>query len=196
MKAMSDIDIDCKSRDDIINVLDCVPGCERVLKDGTIIQHKSGVHFDDIPTDPVTGAASIPYKKAEELGYQKIDFLNVSAYEHVRDRKHLLKLMTIEPPWELFKEPEIVSELFQLKNQYSVVHVWPPTCIEELAMLIALIRPAKRHLQSCNSWDEIKEEIWDYSKNNGKMAFRKSHAFAYAQLIIVQLNALVEHLMS
>ena len=196
MKSLPDIDIDVKNRDEILEVFTCTASCEKINDDGSIIKHKSGVHFDDIPTDPVTGFATIEYKKAEQMGYQKVDFLNVSAYKHVRDREHLKELLARDVPWELFKVPEIVHELFQLKNQFSVVSVWPPTSVDELAMLIAMIRPAKRHLQACNTWDEVRKEIWDKSKNNGQMAFRHSHSVAYAHLIIVQLNALVEHLNS
>ncbi|AUS02595.1 hypothetical protein NVP2275O_014 [Vibrio phage 2.275.O._10N.286.54.E11] len=195
MKKCTDIDIDVKNRDDIMQHFDCVPGCERILDDGTIVPHKSGVHFDDVPVDPVTGCASIPYKTAEDMGYQKVDFLNVSAYEHVRDRQHLKELLSRDTPWDAFDVPEIVSELFQLKNQFSVVSIWKPTSIEQLAMLIAMIRPAKRHLQASNTWEEVEGEIWDYSKNKpGQMSFKRAHAVAYAHLIVAQLNALVEHI--
>lgn len=190
-----DIDIDVKDRNEVLKHFKHVPSSERILEDGTVVLHKSGVHFDDIPVDPLSGYSSVPYKTAEELGYQKIDFLNVSAYDHVKDRDHLEELLQRPVPWELFKVPEIVGELFQLKNQYSVVSIWPPTSVEELAMLIAMIRPAKRHLVQCSSWDEVRKEIWTAS-SDGKMGFKHSHSISYALLIVVQLNALVEYLNS
>lgn len=189
----TDIDIDTKNRDELIKVFKCIPALER-FNDDELIKHKSGVHFDDIPTDPITGYSSIPYKDAELLGYQKIDFLNVSVYNDVKDRAHLKELINTEPQWELFKIPEIVGELFQLGNQVSITMHWAPTNIDELAMLIAMIRPAKKHLIGAMGWEEIKKDIWDYTNTNNQAYFKKSHAYAYAHAIIVQLNALVQKL--
>lgn len=193
MKANTDIDIDCKDRAKMLELLDCTPGIERYTEDGDIVPHKSGVFFDDIPVDPTTGHASIPYKEAEELGYQKVDFLNVHVYDLVRDRQHLIELKEREPRWELFTVPEFIGEMFQLGNQVSTVLAWPPTNIHQVAMLIAMIRPAKRHLVGASSWEQIEKEIWK-KPDNGKAYFKKSHSYAYALAIIIQLNALVESL--
>lgn len=188
----TDIDIDTKNRDELLSLLEgCyTPATERITDDG-LQKHKSGVYFDNIPKDPTTGLASIDYKEAEDLGYQKVDFLNVRVYENVRDRKHLEELLERPVQWEAFTVPEIIGELFQLGNQVSTVLTWPPTSIEELAMLIAMIRPAKRHLIGCDSWDKVREEIWE-KPTNGEAYFKKSHAFAYSMAIVVQLNALIE----
>lgn len=188
----TDIDIDTNSRDDLLNALEgCyTPATERITDDG-FQKHKSGVYFDNIPTDPTTGLASLDYKEAEDLGYQKVDFLNVRVYENVRDRQHLQELMERPVQWEAFTIPEIIGQLFQLGNQVSTVLTWPPTSIEELAMLIAMIRPAKRHLIGCDSWNKVREEIWE-KPTNGEAYFKKSHAFAYSMAIVVQLNALIE----
>lgn len=190
----TDIDIDTKNRDDLLKALEgCyTPATERITDDG-LQKHKSGVYFDNIPKDPTTGLASIDYKEAEDLGYQKVDFLNVRVYENVRDRKHLEELLERPVQWEAFTVPEIIGELFQLGNQVSTVLTWPPTSIEELAMLIAMIRPAKRHLIGCDSWDKVREEIW-VKPTNGEAYFKKAHGFAYAHAIVVQLNALIEKL--
>lgn len=190
----TDIDIDTKNRDELLSLLEgCyTPATERITDDG-LQKHKSGVYFDNIPKDPTTGLASIDYKEAEDLGYQKVDFLNVRVYENVRDRKHLEELLERPVQWEAFTVPEIIGELFQLGNQVSTVLTWPPTSIEELAMLIAMIRPAKRHLIGCDSWDKVREEIWE-KPTNGEAYFKKAHAFAYSHAIVVQLNALIEKL--
>ena len=53
-----------------------------------------------------------------------------------------------------------------------------------------------------NTWDEVKATIWDYStigtdqSGNKLRYFKKPHAYAYSLMIVVQLNALVEHLTS
>lgn len=188
----TDIDIDTKNRDDLLKHFSYVPATERITEDD-LIKHKSGVYFDNVPVDPSTGLASIEYKEAEDLGYQKVDFLNVRVYENVRDRAHLKELLERPVPWEAFTIPEIVAELFQLGNQISTVLAWPPKSIEELAMLIAMIRPAKRHLVACGSWQRVREEIWN-KPTDDKAYFKKSHAVAYAHAITVQLNALIEFL--
>lgn len=190
----TDIDIDVKNRDELLKTFEgsYIPATERITDDG-FQKHKSGVYFDNIPKDPCSGLASIDYKEAENLGYQKVDFLNVKVYENVRDREHLRELLERPVPWEAFTIPVIIGELFQLGNQVSTVLIWPPTSIEELAMLIAMIRPAKRHLIGCGSWDVVRKDIWE-KPTNGQAYFKKSHAFSYSHAIIVQLNALIEKL--
>ena len=195
-KAKTDIDIDVKCRDDVIGIIPHIQAVEKISTDG-LVKHKTGVYLHQIPVDPVTGFASIQYDEAEDLGYQKIDLLNVSAYEHVRDRSHLIELANKEPNWDWFQVPELVSQLFQLKNYGTLLHVWKPTSIDELAMFLAFIRPAKHHLQNCASWDEVAKSVWDRSAiKPGEYYYKKAHAYSYALLIVVQLNSLVEFIIS
>lgn len=200
-KARTDIDIDFKDGKSVIEQLPCVRSTEKITPDGFIV-HNSGVHFDNVPTDPISGYASIEYKEAERLGYQKVDILSQSAYEHVRDREHLKELMAKEPDWDLLLVPEIVEHLSQIKKHVALLHVWKPRSIDELAMFIAMIRPGKRNCQNMNSWSEVQSVVWDYKSigtdAGGKKLpyFKKPHAYAYSLMIVVQLNALVEHLTS
>lgn len=200
-KARTDIDIDFKDGKSVIQQLPCTRSVERITEDG-LIAHNSGVHFDNIPVDPISGLASIQYKEAERLGYQKVDILSQSAYEHVRDRDHLKELMNKEPDWDLLLVPEFVEELSQIKKHITLLNVWRPRSIDELAMFIAMIRPGKRQCQSMNSWDEVERIIWDYDSigldAEGKKLryFKKPHAYAYSLMIVVQLNALVEYIIS
>ncbi|AZU98257.1 hypothetical protein SEPL_114 [Salmonella phage SE_PL] len=200
-KARTDVDIDVRNSKEVIEQLPCVRSVEIINEDGFLV-HKSGIHFDNIPVDPITGYASIPYKEAERLGYQKVDILSQSAYMYVRDREHLKELMAREPDWSLLLVPEIVEQLSQIKKHISLLQIWKPSSVDELAMFIAMIRPGKRQCQSMNSWDEVRATIWDYSTigldGEGKKQryFKKPHAYAYSLMIVVQLNALVEHLMS
>lgn len=141
-KARTDIDIDFKDSKSVIAKLPCVRSTEKITEDG-LIPHNSGVHFDNIPIDPITGLASIQYKEAERLGYQKVDILSQSAYMYVRDREHLKELMNQEPNWDLLLEPEIVEHLSQIKKHVTLLNVWKPKSIDELAMFIAMIRQEK-----------------------------------------------------
>tara|TARA_B100001175_G_C19286680_1_gene531525 strand:- start:69 stop:668 length:600 start_codon:yes stop_codon:yes gene_type:complete len=181
---MPDVDIDFFDRDKALKLFKHRPAS--IIKEETIEKHKTGVYFHDIPTDPVTGHASIDYKKAEDRGYFKIDCLNVSIYKDIKSEEELVKLMIQEPDWTMLQDKKIVDELFHLNGHFSIVSKLLPKTIEQLAAVLAIIRPAKRHLVN-KYWKEIMQEVWIKPKD-GSYFFKKSHAVAYAQAIVVQMN--------
>ena len=187
----SDIDIDVKNRDDILIHFKHLIALERITENVDLIKHKNGVYFHEVPVDPLTGVCTIDYKTANMLGFQKIDFLNVHVYDNIKDREELKRLISLEPIWELLEDSEIVQHLFQLSNQISIVQHWKPKSVEELAMLIAMIRPGKFHLIGASSWKSVSSEIWVKPKND-KPYLKKPHAIAYAYAIVAQLNKLTE----
>jgi hypothetical protein len=63
--------------------------------------------------------------------------------------------------------------------------------MDMLAMLLAVIRPSKRHLIG-KRWREIADEIW--VKPSEGYYFKKAHAYGYAQLVMVHMNLLCESL--
>jgi hypothetical protein len=65
----------------------------------------------------------------------------------------------------------------------------PVNSITRLAMFLAVIRPAKRHLIG-KTYKEVNQTVWD--KDHTGYAFKKSHAIAYAQLVVVHMNLLRE----
>jgi hypothetical protein len=67
-----------------------------------------------------------------------------------------------------------------------------PTSIQQLAATLAIIRPAKRHLQD-KPWKEILQEVW-VKPEDGSYYFKKAHAMAYAQAIVVHMNLLCEQI--
>lgn len=190
MRLNMDIDIDVPNRDEILSILPHTPASS-IRDTGILEKHNSGVYFQNIPIDPETDYSSIDYKDAEELGYMKFDFLNNTIYKEVRDPEHLDKLVEKEPMWELFETEEIVKQLHHLHNHSTLTSKFKPKNLDELAALIALIRPAKKYLQD-KSKIEIMEKIW-IQEDEG-YAFKKSHSYAYALSIIVQLNLMVESL--
>ena len=64
-----------------------------------------------------------------------------------------------------------------------------PTSIQELAAVLAVIRPAKRHLLN-SSWEEIMKDVW-VKPEGDEYYFKKAHAHAYALAIVLQLNMMV-----
>ena len=184
---MTDIDIDLKNRDDVLTKLKHIPAS--IITD-SVKKHNTGVYFHDMPYDPSTNLSTINYKEAEDLGYFKIDLLNVNIYEYVSNEAHLNRLLEREPDWDLLLHKEIVEELFHSHDHYDIVAQMQPKSIDQLAMVLAIIRPAKRQLLG-ESWQTIQEQVWSKPKDNSYY-FKKSHAVSYAYAIIVQLNSLCE----
>lgn len=187
-KHVPDIDIDVGDRTDILKVVDHIAASK---VDKNISQHNVGVYFQNIPKDPVSNLASIDYKKAEDYGYIKIDFLNLEIYKKINDNNEIDRLMNKEPSWELLKYEEIVKMLFHLADHYDIVKRIQPKSIEDLAICVALKMPGKRYLlDNQYNMDYIKENIW--TKIDG-IYFKKSHSIAYATVIAIQLNWIQEN---
>jgi hypothetical protein len=183
-----DIDIDLPNREDLLSLIEHIPA-SRIQKE-ELLRHPVGVYFQTIPTDPESGLASIPYEQAEERGWVKIDLLNNSLYQGVRSEEHLLTLLHTEPDWTLLEHEEVVSQLAHINGHFEIVKQMRPTSITQLAMVIAMIRPGKRHLVG-KRWAEIEKEIWVPTE---EYYFKHSHSVSYAASIVVQLNLLVETL--
>lgn len=187
-KALTDIDIDLADRDSAVNLLAHVPAS--ILRNNELKRHNVGVYLHEVPVDPITGLCSVEYKRAEESGFFKIDFLNVSLYRDIRDNEHLETLLAKEPMWELLEEEEIVNSLFHISGHFREVNQMKPKSVEQLAMVLAMIRPAKRYLLG-KSWPQVEKEIWTQSQGD-LYGFKKSHSLAYACAIVVQMNLIVE----
>ena len=178
---MPDVDIDFYDRDGVLKLFKHTPAT--IIKDEKVEKHKTGVYFHAVPENPVTGEASIDYKQAEDRGYFKIDCLNVNIYKEVKSEQELVELMIKEPDWDMLKDAKTVETLFHLNGHFNIVSKLEPKTIEQLAAVLAIIRPAKRHLMY-KDWKEILEEVWQRPKD-GSYFFKKSHAVAYAQAIVV-----------
>lgn len=188
-KIDTDIDIDVADRDFILKHL---PHVSALAKDNEA-KHNVGVYFQNIPRNPLNGYASINFEDAQDLGYFKIDILNNHIYENVKDEEHLNKLVNQEPIWSLLEYDEIIEQMVHIHSYANIVKRMKPTTVEQLAMVLAMIRPAKKHLVG-KDWDTIKETIWNKPKD-GSYHFKKSHSIAYSISIVVQLNLLVEQLL-
>ena len=181
---MPDVDIDFFDRDGVLKLFKHTPAS--IIKDNKIEKHKTGVYFHAIPTDPINEYASLDYKKAEERGYFKIDCLNVSIYKNIKSEQELVELMIKEPNWDMLNDQKIVDQLFHLNGHYNIISKLEPKNIEQLAAVLAIIRPAKRGLMY-KDWVDILKEVWIKPKDNSYF-FKKSHAVAYAHAIVVQMN--------
>lgn len=185
-RVTTDIDIDFADRDAALEGLMYISGS---LGGVERKKHPTGVYFQDIPTDPLTGNSALSYDEAADRGYFKIDFLNNSIYKGVRDEDHLIELIERDPPWEFFEEETIVGMLAHIHNSFGVVSSIKPKCVEDLAVILALQRPGKKHLLF-KKREEIDAEIW---KASDGFNFKRAHAIAYAVSIVVQLNLIIEN---
>lgn len=187
---MPDIDIDFLDRTKALDIIKNVPAA--IQENGSFKKHNTGAYCHSIPYNPVTGLASIDYKEAEDRGYFKIDFLNVSAYQGVKDEDHLTKLLNQEPLWDLLVQDDFVNLLFHVNGHGSILREMKPTSILQLAAVLAMIRPAKRHLIG-KDWEEVMADVW-VKPTSDEYFFKKAHAVAYAHVIVVQMNLICEQL--
>ena len=185
---MPDIDIDFNDREEALKLFKHIKASRK--DDGKLVKHNTGVYLHEVPVDAISGLSSIDYTQAEESGYFKIDFLNVGLYKGVRDESHLVQLMNTDPLWDLLEQDDFVNLLFHVNGHGSILRQMKPKSIEELAAVLAMIRPAKRHLIG-KPWNEVMNDIW-VKPDNEEYYFKKSHAIAYATAIVVQMNLICE----
>jgi len=106
----------------------------------------------------------------------------------VRDEVHLVELMTTEPQWNrLWEDREFCEQIVHIGNHYELIKSMRPDSIPRMAMFLAVMRPGKSKLRN-KPWAEINKTVWD--RNVDGYTFRKSHAIAYATLVVVHMNLL------
>lgn len=187
---MPDIDIDFADRDHALKLFKHNRASR--IENNELVKHNTGVYFQDISIDPIKDLASIPYDQAEDLGFFKLDFLNVGIYKGIKNEEHLIELMKNEPLWDLLEQDDFVNLLFHINGHGSILRQMKPTNVEQLAAILAMIRPAKRHLIG-KDWNQIMSEVWT-KPTNDEYYFKKSHATAYAMAIVVQMNLICEQI--
>ena len=103
-----------------------------------------------------------------------------------------------------FKNEDTSYQLAHLASWYWLCKMYPPKAVEDLAILIALKLPAKNYMipKSAGAgqkytWEQITERTWgkrdDEPKCNSK-PFKKSHAVAYAPLVVIHAQLIAKHL--
>lgn len=181
----TDVDIDFADREQALKILDHVPAMQRDgLKER---KHNTGVYFHHVPVNPFTGLCTLDYKQAQQQDWFKIDLLNVGIYTNFKSNEEIDQLLTHEPVWELLEHKEVIEQLFHIHNHSDTVIRMKPRSAEQLAMVLAVIRPGKKHLIG-RTWDVIAQEVW--TKTDDVYSFKRSHAIGYAMAIVLQLNAM------
>jgi hypothetical protein len=186
----ADIDLDFANRDDVLNLIQHTLAHQTIQ--GQTRRHNSGVYVTDIPYDPVNACAAIDYKEAEQLGYFKIDLLNMSVYQLIKSPSHYQEMLSQEPPWgRLWDDPDWAKNLVHVGNYTDLLNKMRPDSVPRMAAFISIIRPGKAHLQN-QPWDQVFESVWDGNNSRG-FVFKKSHAISYAALVALHMNLLSQY---
>jgi DNA polymerase III alpha subunit len=160
-----------------------------MVKNNRLSKHPCGVYFQNMPVDYESNLAAIPYDKAPEYGFFKLDFLHLSILDDIQSKSELRKLIATDPQWDILWNPTHTHKLFQLHRQFAVLDTVRPTSVIELADCIALIRPNKKHLitEYCNDKYKTRPKLYR-SGTEDKSSFKRSHAIAYALTVVIQLH--------
>lgn len=180
----ADIDLDFANREDVLKLIQHVPARQSNGR-----KHNSGIYVSDIPWDPVNQCAAIDYQEAEQRGYFKLDFLNMSVYQLIRDPAHYEAMLTATPPWErLWTDHAWAGQLVHVGQYTNLLEIMRPDSIQRLAAFISIIRPGKAHLQT-RPWAEVFASVWDGDTSRG-YTFKKAHSISYAMLVSLHMNLL------
>lgn len=180
----ADIDIDVPDREQVLRLIPHVRAAIR--RDGQVRKHNSGIYVTDLPFDPINNCAALDYQEAESRGYFKIDFLNQSVYQLVRDPEHLNWALQQPVPWpRLWQDPDWASSVVHIGNYTELLETMRPDTIPRMAAFLSVVRPGKAHLQS-RPWTEVFASVWDGDSSRG-FVFKKSHAVSYAQLVALHM---------
>jgi len=148
--------------------------------------------FTNITIDEATGLAAIDVKEAQKLGFIKVDLLSNSGYDRFETKEELLKYHNQEPNWRKFEDKKIVQKLPHIGNWADLVIKLAPQSLEDLADILALIRPGKSNLVDDYRKDKERVRKRLYKPPTNGMYFKKSHAIAYAAMIICILNKMMD----
>jgi hypothetical protein len=186
----ADIDIDLADRDQLLKLIHATPA--RQLHQGQVRRHNSGIYVTDIPYDPINACAAIDYEQAEQLGYFKIDLLNMSVYQLIKSPEHYQEMLKQEPAWSrLWTDTEWAKQLVHVGNYATLLETMRPDSIPRMAAFISIIRPGKAHLQN-KPWAEVFESVWDGDDSKG-FVFKKAHALGYSKLVALHMNLISRH---
>lgn len=186
---LPDIDIDVADRQKVLAVLE--HRLAFVNDKGQYRSHPSGIYVQDMPYERLNNIGVYDYEEAEALGFVKLDILNNTSYETIESNDEIDELMSHEPLWDLFESEEVLRSLPQLSSDWavSIALKMPPKSIEELAKLLAVIRPGgKEHIGK--AFSAIPDSIW---QENEKYTFKRAHAISYAYMIVVVMNKKYGH---
>ena len=185
MTDLPDIDVEVMHREEVVKLFPtAVPASQ--IANNRLVRHISGLYFQDIPRNPLNGCAAFPKHEAEDFGFYSVDLLSCpNPYDGIETMDELRMLLEAPIDWDWFLDTKFVSTLFHFNGTVNddltmaeVVSWYQPHSIADLAVLIAVKLPAKKHLIG-EDFEVVKDNIWIKEKDRGRQ-FKKSHSVAYA----------------
>jgi len=201
---LPDVDLDVSDRNKAISILSNFVQASQE-NNGRLLPHNTGIYFQQLPIDPITGLSAFEYKIAEELGYFKVDLIPNHVYDLVESNEEIDELLDKPVNWSWFTDERF---FYNEDNRYQLTHLakhlgicqqYPPQSVEDVAILLAVIRPRKRYLIG-KPREEIRKIIWtkideENPDNDPKRYFfKKSHAMAFALLVILHAQLIARNL--
>jgi len=154
-----------------------------------ILPHPSAYYIENVPVDGLTGNAAFDYEYGDEVGYLKVDLLTNTSYDGFLTKEEVIHAMESSPDWSLLEDEEFVNSLPHLNGHFSIVSKIRPRSIQELADVLALIRPGKVHLIDQYIKNPSRTRVNLYKRASGdKVYFKRSHAISYACMIVCVMN--------
>lgn len=183
MKTLFDVDIDTKTstkREDY-GTLAMIYNQEQER----ISPHPSGVYLEDVPIDQLTNLCAFDYKYGDCRGIMKVDILHNSTYDIFKSKQEVLDAVDNDIEWSILEKKEVVETLPHIAKHFETVSKLKPKSVEDLADVLALIRPGKTHLIQDYIDDKQRTRKNLYKRPKTGMYFKKSHAISYAMMIKV-----------
>jgi len=196
-----DVDLDVSDRDRALTVLRNYTQASQVNNDSVLVPHNTGIYFQKIPTDPITELSAFPYKEAEEIGYFKVDLIPNHVYDLVESNEELERLLDAPVDWEWFQDERFFEaedrryQLTHLAKYHHLCVMYPPTSVEDVSCLLAMIRPRKRYPVG-KPWETVKNAVWEKldTEDDTHYFFKKSHAVAFGVLVVLHAQLIARKL--
>ncbi len=196
-----DVDLDVSDRDKALTFLRRYVQASQLNNDKVLVPHNTGIYFQNVPTDPITDLSAFPYKEAESIGYFKVDLIPNHVYDLVESNEELDELLDAEVNWDWFQDKQFFEaedrryQLTHLAKYHHLCEMYPPQSVEDIACMLALIRPRKKYLIG-KPWDVIKEKIWEKldTEDDSHYFFKKSHAVAFGVLVVLHAKLIARKL--
>jgi hypothetical protein len=181
MRSIFDVDIDTTSKTDKKQY--GIPAMIYNEDQERINPHPSGVYLEEVPIDKLTGLCSFDYKYGDEKGFMKVDILHNTVYDIFKSKKEVLEASENDIDWSILEDRKVVESLPHIAKHYDIIQKLKPKSVEDLADVLALIRPGKSNL--IDSYIQNKEQTRRnlYKRPKTGMYFKKSHAISYALMI-------------
>lgn len=152
-----------------------------------VMPHPSGYYLEEVPIDPETGLCSFDSEYGDSMGFQKVDLLSNTSYDAFKSKEEIIDCLNSPVNWSLLEDRKIVEKLPHIANHFELCERLSPKSIEDLADLLALIRPGKIHLidRYIRDKEKVRKVLYKRSKSH---YFKKAHAISYASMIVCVLN--------